>query len=69
MELTTVADDLAVVHDGVDVHRLEGLAPDTDFDVAGCTGRTLSRPPGELLCRVGHAYQQETDWHRHFPPV
>jgi amidase len=23
----------------------------------------------ELLCRVGHAYQQETDWHRHFPPV
>ena len=23
----------------------------------------------ELLCRVGHAYQQETEWHRHFPPV
>ena len=23
----------------------------------------------ELLCRVGHAYQNETDWHKRFPPV
>ncbi len=23
----------------------------------------------EVLCRVGHAYQQETDWHKRFPPV
>ncbi len=23
----------------------------------------------ELLCRVGHAYQQGTDWHKRFPPV
>jgi 3',5'-cyclic-AMP phosphodiesterase len=53
VELTTVADDLAVVHDGVDVHRIEGLAPDTEFEVAGCAGRTLPRPPGALLCRIG----------------
>lgn len=23
----------------------------------------------EVLCRVGHAYQQVTDWHKRFPPV
>jgi amidase len=23
----------------------------------------------EVLCRVGHAYQQATDWHKRFPPV
>ena len=67
MELTTVADDLAVVHDGARTHRVEGLPPDTDFDVVGCTGRTLARPPGELLCRIGtvndvHFGETEAGW-------
>lgn len=53
MELTTVADDLVVIHDGVTTHRFEGLEPDTDFEFLGCVGRTLVRPPGELLSRVG----------------
>jgi 3',5'-cyclic AMP phosphodiesterase CpdA len=51
-ELTTVADDLAVVHDGTTVRRYGGLAPDTVIDVDGATGRTLPRPSGELLCRI-----------------
>jgi 3',5'-cyclic AMP phosphodiesterase CpdA len=50
-ELTTVADDLAVVHDGTTVHRFEGLAPDTSYEVAGLAVRTLARPAGQLLCR------------------
>ncbi|MEX2626498.1 MAG: metallophosphoesterase [Ilumatobacteraceae bacterium] len=55
-EVTTVADDLVVVHDGVRVHRYEGLEPATEYhlDPGGVTlgVRTLERPPGELLCRV-----------------
>jgi predicted phosphodiesterase len=52
-ELTTVADDAAVVHDGTTVHRFDGLAPDTDYTFEGIESRTLPRPPGELLCRFG----------------
>ncbi len=52
MDLTTVADDLVVWHDGVEVHRREGLAPDTVHEVDGVEVRTLPRPAGELLCRV-----------------
>ncbi len=67
MDLTTVADDLAVVHDGADVHRAEGLDPDTEFEVGGCTGRTLPRPSGALLGRVGtvndvHFGETEAGW-------
>jgi len=50
-ELTTVADDLAVVHDGLAVHRFEGLAPGTDHELLGLTVRTLPRPAGQLLAR------------------
>lgn len=53
MELTTVADDLAVVHDGLDVRRYEGLEPDAVHELDGFVFRTLERPPGELLCRFG----------------
>jgi 3',5'-cyclic-AMP phosphodiesterase len=50
-EVTTVADDLAVLHvDGV-AHRFEGLAPDTEHRFLGEEVRTLARPGGELLCR------------------
>jgi hypothetical protein len=50
-ELTTVGDDIAVVHDGLDVHRYHGLDPATAYDFDGIELRTLPRPPGELLCR------------------
>ncbi len=52
MDVTTVADDLAVIHDGVTVHRFEGLAADTVHDLDGIEVRTLVRPAGELLSRV-----------------
>jgi 3',5'-cyclic AMP phosphodiesterase CpdA len=51
MDITTVADDLVVIHDGLDVYRYEGLTPDTEHDLHGSTVRTLPRPNGELLCR------------------
>lgn len=51
MELTTVSDDTAVVHDGLDVRRYEGLEPDTVYEFDGFVFRTLERPPGELLAR------------------
>ena len=51
MDLTTVADDLIVVHDGTTVHRREGLAPGTEHVVAGLPARTLDLPGGDLLCR------------------
>src|SRR5687767_4109879 len=50
-ELTTVADDEAVVHDGAEVRRYEGLAPDTDHDIDGFAFRTLPRF-GERLATV-----------------
>ncbi len=51
MDITTVADDLAVIHDGLDVRRYDGLSPDTEHDLGGVAVRTLPRPSGELLCR------------------
>jgi Icc protein len=51
MDVTTVADDLVVVHDGLEVRRYDGLAADTEHDLDGVTVRTLPRPHGELLCR------------------
>jgi Icc protein len=51
MELTTVADDEAVVHDGLEVRTYGDLAPDTVHELDGFTFRTLARPEGELLCR------------------
>lgn len=53
VDVTTVADDLIVAHDGTNVIRLDGLAPSTTYDVEGVAVTTLVRPPGELLCRFG----------------
>jgi predicted phosphodiesterase len=49
MELTTVADDFAVVHDGMDVHRYDDLEPDHPYELDGFSFHTLARPPGERL--------------------
>jgi 3',5'-cyclic AMP phosphodiesterase CpdA len=51
MDVTTVADDLVVVHDGVTVRRYEGLSADAEHVLDGLTVRTLATPPGQLLCR------------------
>ena len=50
VELTTVADDEIVVHDGTSVHHRAELEPDREYEVAGVVARTLSRPGGERLC-------------------
>ncbi|MBK9180109.1 MAG: metallophosphoesterase [Acidimicrobiales bacterium] len=50
-ELTTVADDEAVLFDGPEVTAYIGLEPDTVYELEGVEVRTLPRPPGELLCR------------------
>jgi 3',5'-cyclic AMP phosphodiesterase CpdA len=50
-EITTVADDEIVVHDGATVRRYQGLAPDCEHEVDGISVRTLPRPGSELLCR------------------
>jgi Icc protein len=52
VDITTVADDLIVAHDGIVVHRLEHLHPVSVHDVGGVPVRTLPRPDGELLCRI-----------------
>ncbi len=51
MDVTTVADDLAVLHHGTAVHRYEGLAADAEHHLDGTTVHTLPTPPGELQCR------------------
>jgi predicted phosphodiesterase len=50
MELTTVADDHAVVHDGTSMRYHRGLTPDSVHELDGFLFRTLPRP-GELLAR------------------
>ena len=52
MDITTVADDLIVAHDGQRVIRHDGLSPATEYEIEGRTVTTLRPPPGELLCRV-----------------
>ncbi len=51
MDITTVADDLIVLHDGVTVARYEHLEPATTYTFMGQQVTTLSRPEGEFLCR------------------
>ena len=55
MDITTVADDLIVLHEttdeGVVVHRYDGLSPHTEYELHGHRITTLLRPDGELLCR------------------
>ncbi len=52
IELTTVADDEAVFHDGARVVAYDGLTPDTDYEFEGVTFRTLPRPGGERLATI-----------------
>ena len=51
VDVTTVADDEVVLHDGATVRRYEGLAPGTEHELDGIAVRTLDRPGSELLCR------------------
>ena len=56
MDITTVADDLIVAHQATPVAaavRLTGLEPNTVHHVGSHEVRTLPRPDGQLLCRVG----------------
>lgn len=52
MDVTTVADDLIVIHNGEQVFRYEGLIPNTEYELHGRFITTLQRPEGRLLCRV-----------------
>jgi len=52
LELTTVADDEVVFHDGAEVRRYPGLDPDTEYELEGQLVRTLPRPPGPRLATV-----------------
>ncbi len=52
IEITTVADDLVVLHRGERAMRYEGLEPDTEYQFDGIAVRTLATPPGELLCSI-----------------
>lgn len=49
-DITTVADETAVVHDGLDIRRYDGLAADSTHSLDGLSVHTLARPRGELLC-------------------
>ena len=51
VDITTVADDLIVLHDGATVVRYEQLDPATTYTFLGQQVTTLARPDGELLCR------------------
>ena len=52
VDITTVADDLIVVHDGERTYRYDDLAPATPHELHGEFITTLARPAGELLCRI-----------------
>jgi Icc protein len=52
IELTSVADDGAVFHDGLTVVQCDELAPDTEHTYDGVTFRTLPRPPGARLATI-----------------
>ena len=52
LEVTTVADDEAVVFEGANARRYEGLEPDREYDFDGASFRTLPRPPGERVATV-----------------
>ncbi|HWG75009.1 MAG TPA: metallophosphoesterase [Acidimicrobiales bacterium] len=51
-ELTTVSDDSAVLFDGAEVVRAEGLESGVEHRVGGVIFATLARPPGERLATV-----------------
>jgi len=52
VELTTVTDSEAVLHDGPRVVRVAGLKPAREHTVEGITFRTLPRPLGQRLATV-----------------
>ena len=52
LEVTTVADDEAVLFDGADCTRVDPLEPDAVYTVMGETFRTLPRPPGQRLATI-----------------
>lgn len=52
LELTTVADDEAVLFDGARPVRLDGLQPHTQYEHENLAFRTLPRPPGARLATV-----------------
>jgi len=51
MDITTVADDLIVLHDGAQVYRYEDLSPATEYELHDHVITTLPRPAGEFLGR------------------
>jgi Icc protein len=51
-EVTTVADDEAVVFHGADYRAYRDLDPDRDYEFDGVAVRTLPRPPGERLATI-----------------
>ena len=51
-ELTTVADDEAVVFEGASFRRYDGLEPARDYEFDGIAFRTLPRPGGERLATI-----------------
>ena len=52
VELTTVTDTEAVLHDGLRVVRVDGLRPGKEHTVEGVTFRTLPKPGGERLATI-----------------
>src|SRR3954462_6109399 len=52
LEVTTVADDSAVVFEGGTARHYDDLSPDTDYEFDGVAFRTLPRPPGARLATV-----------------
>jgi predicted phosphodiesterase len=63
-EVTTVADDAAVVFVGALARRYDDLEPDTDYTFDGVSFRTLPRPGGERLatvCTVNDVHFGETE--------
>jgi len=56
VDITTVADDLIVAHragPGSEVVRLTDLQPNSIHHIGNHEVRTLPRPGGQLLCRIG----------------
>ena len=51
MDVTTISDDLIVLHRGTSSRRYVELQPDTLYEFDGVSTRTLARPDGELMCR------------------
>jgi 3',5'-cyclic AMP phosphodiesterase CpdA len=50
-EVSTIADDLVVLHDGETTYTFDDLQPDTSYMFLGVGVRTLPRPSGEQLGR------------------